>query len=40
VRQAFEAAGVTYRYLPPYSPDFNPMALFAVVIGTVRCRLR
>jgi DDE superfamily endonuclease len=25
VRQAFEAAGVAYRYLPPYSPDLNPI---------------
>ena len=25
VRAAFEAAGITYRYLPPYSPDLNPI---------------
>jgi len=25
VRAAFEAAGVSYRYLPPYSPDLNPI---------------
>ena len=25
VRAAFEAAGVAYRYLPPYSPDLNPI---------------
>jgi transposase len=25
VRRAIEAAGVTLRYLPPYSPDFNPI---------------
>lgn len=25
VRQAVEAAGATLRYLPPYSPDFNPI---------------
>ena len=24
VRRAIEAAGATLRYLPPYSPDFNP----------------
>ena len=24
VRQAIEAAGASLRYLPPYSPDFNP----------------
>ena len=25
VREAIEAAGATLRYLPPYSPDFNPI---------------
>ena len=25
VRRAIEHAGVTLRYLPPYSPDFNPI---------------
>lgn len=25
VRQIIEAAGATLRYLPPYSPDFNPI---------------
>ncbi len=25
VRHAFEAAKVSYRYLPSYSPDFNPI---------------
>jgi transposase len=30
VRQAIEAAGATLLYLPPYSPDFNPIEqLFA-----------
>jgi transposase len=30
VREAIEAAGATIRYLPPYSPDFNPIErLFA-----------
>jgi transposase len=30
VRQAIEAAGATLSYLPPYSPDFNPIEqLFA-----------
>jgi transposase len=30
VRQAIEATGATLRYLPPYSPDFNPIEqLFA-----------
>ena len=27
VREAIEAAGATLRYLPPYSPDFNPIEL-------------
>ena len=25
IRQAIEAAGAELRYLPPYSPDFNPI---------------
>ena len=25
VRRAIEAAGAVLRYLPPYSPDFNPI---------------
>jgi len=25
VRQAIEAAGATLLFLPPYSPDFNPI---------------
>jgi len=25
VRQIIEAAGATLRYLPPYSPDLNPI---------------
>ena len=25
VRAAFEAAGISHRYLPPYSPDLNPI---------------
>ena len=27
VRQAIEAAGAQLRFLPPYSPDFNPIEL-------------
>ena len=27
VRQAIEAVGAKLLYLPPYSPDFNPMEL-------------
>lgn len=25
VREAIEGAGATLRYLPPYSPDYNPI---------------
>ncbi|MBR9971806.1 transposase [Magnetospirillum sp. J10] len=25
IREAIEAAGATVRYLPPYSPDLNPI---------------
>ena len=28
VREAIEAAGAELRYLPPYSPDFNPIKQF------------
>ncbi len=28
VRKAIEAVGATIRYLPPYSPDFNPIEMF------------
>jgi transposase len=27
VRQAIETAGASLRYLPPYSPDFNPIEM-------------
>ena len=27
VREAIEAAGATLRFLPPYSPDFNPIEM-------------
>ena len=27
VREAIETAGATLRYLPPYSPDFNPIEM-------------
>ena len=37
VRQAFEAAGVAYRYLPPYSPDLNPIEpAWAQIKGDLR----
>lgn len=42
VREAIEAAGATLRYLPPYSPDFNPIELcFAklkTIVRAARCR--
>jgi transposase len=43
VRALIEAAGATLRYLPPYSPDFNPIqkkALIALVVGTAHFRWR
>ncbi len=37
VRQAIEAAGAAVRYLPPYSPDFNPIEqVFAKLKGLLR----
>ena len=27
IRKAIEATGATLRFLPPYSPDFNPLEL-------------
>ena len=27
IRRAIKAAGATLRFLPPYSPDFNPIEL-------------
>ena len=40
VRQAIEAAGASLRYLPPYSPDFNPIemafAKLKAALGIVR----
>jgi transposase len=39
VRQAIEAAGASLRYLPPYSPDFNPIEMaFAKLKGPVARR--
>ena len=42
VRPAIEAVGATLRFLPPYSPDFNPIELcFAklkTIVRTARCR--
>lgn len=37
VRAAFERAGITYRYLPSYSPDFSPIE---PCWGKVKTRLR
>jgi transposase len=37
VREAIEAAGAELRYLPPYSPDFNPIEqLFAKLKALLR----
>ena len=37
VREAIEAAGARRRYLPPYSPDFNPIEnLWSKVKQTLR----
>ena len=37
VRGAIEAAGAELRYLPPYSPDFNPIEnLWSKVKGKLR----
>jgi transposase len=37
VREAIEAAGATLRYLPPYSPDFNPIEpVWSKVKGVLR----
>jgi len=37
VREAIETAGATLRYLPPYSPDFNPIEnVWGKVKGVLR----
>jgi transposase len=37
IRQAIEATGATLRYLPPYSPDLNPIEqLFAKLKALLR----
>jgi transposase len=37
VREAIECVGATLRYLPPYSPDFNPIEnLWSKVKGVLR----
>ena len=37
IRTAIEAVGATLRYLPPYSPDFNPIEnAFAKLKATLR----
>lgn len=41
VRKRIEAVGATLRYLPPYSPDFNPIELwFAKLKGLLRTARR
>ena len=37
MRQAIEAAGASLRYLPPYSPDFNPIEM---AFAKLKARLR
>jgi transposase len=37
VREAIESAGATLRYLPPYSPDYNPIEnMWSKVKGALR----
>lgn len=44
VREAIEAAGATLRFLPPYSPDFNPIefafAKLKALLRTAAARTR
>jgi len=41
VREAIETAGATLRYLPPYSPDFNPIEnVWGKVKGVLRSLCR
>ena len=44
VRQAIEAAGASLRFLPPYSPDFNPIenafAKLKALLRKVAARIR
>ena len=41
VRQAIETAGATLLFLPPYSPDFNPIEnAFAKLKALLRKRCR
>jgi len=41
VRQAIEAAGAELRYLPPYSPDFNPIEnAFAKLKSLLRAKAK
>ena len=35
VRPAIDAAGATLRFLPPYSPDFNPIELCFATLKTI-----
>jgi transposase len=37
VREAIEAAGATLEYLPPYSPDLNPIEL---LFSKIKSKLR
>ena len=40
VREAIEAANATLRYLPPYSPDLNPIALSYSAFKAIPAQVR
>ncbi len=44
VRQAIEKAGATLRFLPPYSPDFNPIEMafskLKAILKKAACRTK
>jgi transposase len=37
--QAIEAAGASLRYLPPYSPDFNPIEMASAKLKALKARM-
>ena len=38
VRDTIEAAGARLLYLPPYSPDFNPMEMAFLKLTALLCK--
>ena len=40
LRGLIEAAGATFRFLPPYSPDFNPVELCFAKLKAILCAAR